>query len=340
MTTGPPDAPRRAAVMLRRQSDARVIDYVGVQPHLSKYQMEDAKECFLFHSVPSMPRPGSMNLSDMKRSSSRGLLSSLDSGIVPTPVDIHANRTISLSEVRQAVMDLGYFPTAEEVVEMHAMLSEENSDTADLDEFLEMVKTLALAKLTDDHIEELAVVYKSYCDDKGQLWRRDLSKLLENMGHPEDEVEIEYMMHEWDVDNSGHLDFDAFVSMIAVVLKKEELDEIVERDFLEIAEGHRDRLPLSPRSKLATTWPQDPEITAESLIRRFAQLGHPVGRDIAREMIFDATGVAQGRVSLDDLINSIEIIGRDEVIADEVCDLSDAQSARVAVLKARACRAI
>ena len=41
-------------------------------------------------------------------------------------------------------------------------------------------------------------------------------------------------MREWDVHQRGFLDFDAFLSVVATFLKREELDERIEQDFLKL----------------------------------------------------------------------------------------------------------
>ena len=43
------------------------------------------------------------------------------------------------------------------------------------------------------------------------------------------QVELEVLLRDWDVEGRGHLVFDAFVSIVAHVMKEEELDEQIER---------------------------------------------------------------------------------------------------------------
>jgi len=40
-----------------------------------------------------------------------------------------------------------------------------------------------------------------------------------SLGHPEDEVELEKLMHDWDIKGQGSLDFDAFISIVSSTLK-------------------------------------------------------------------------------------------------------------------------
>ena len=80
------------------------------------------------------------------------------------------------------------------------------------------------------HGPPTAVLPPVFTDSSSSSWSlEDLSHLMRALGHPEDEVELNYLMVEWDVSGDGALDFDAFLSMISAFLKKEELDEQVPR---------------------------------------------------------------------------------------------------------------
>ena len=78
-------------------------------------------------------------------------------------------------------------------------------------------------------------MYKSlFGEEETGLSREDLAALMLGLGHPEDEIELESIFREWDIDHRGYLDFDAFLSLIATFLKREELDEMMENDFLDL----------------------------------------------------------------------------------------------------------
>lgn len=51
------------------------------------------------------------------------------------------------------------------------------------------------------------------------------------LGHPEDEVELDTLMLDWDIKGQGLLDFDAFVSIVSTTLKAEEVQVQIEDDF-------------------------------------------------------------------------------------------------------------
>merc|ERR1712216_836666 len=88
-------------------------------------------------------------------------------------------------------------------------------------------------------IAALRKMYESHAQDTAhgrKLDRVGLKQLMERLGHPDDELEIEHIIKEWGRQKhqteAGFIEFDAFVSMLATSLKKEQLDERVEHDFL------------------------------------------------------------------------------------------------------------
>ena len=267
-----------------------------VQPHLSKQLHDDAVECFRYHA--RIERGGRRKSVSYSPSSS--------------PAHAPAAR-ISLGELQKAVMDLGFFPTRDELRKMHESIGHASAKI-DREEFLEVVKVLALARLSENQMNALREIYFAHCDEQGNLWRDDLRALMVSIGHPEDEVELEATMHEWDVQHRGYLDFDAFISMISFTLKKEELDEMVEEDFLKLSNRVADfgSLELATRGAPMTS---EPQITADSLVRALEDMGigASVDLDLIEEMIFDADFDGAGFVSLDDLISTIAIIGRKEI---------------------------
>ncbi len=232
------------------------------------------------------------------------------------------HRRISLDELQRAVMDLGLFPTAAEVRAMHATLgphghtraeSKAFEDGADLDEFLEMVTVLSLKRVSKENIVRLHTLFVAHADKETgtKLSRKGLSDLMVTLNHPEDEVELEFLMKEWDLDAVGYLDFDAFVSIVSHVLKSEELDELVERDFL-----HLCGQDVGSDTSTIMSSPEKIAVTAADVVRTARRLGVMVDQDLAEEMIFDADESGTGKLSLDSLIACIEAVGIDEEIVD------------------------
>ena len=229
----------------------------------------------------------------------------------------------------------------------------------DLDEFLKMIEILTLAPLSQGHVRNLRQMFDEHsertrsiaCDAGRALHREGLRNLMSALGHPEDEVELEFIMREWDVHQRGFLDFDAFLSVVATFLKREELDESVEQDFLKLCGinpdssahtgmimaqstktlGHfRDRV-RSPtvckkgkgawaswrRLKYVAAW-HTHGVGVDNLMDAFKlhwPNKHNLTREIAEEMIFDAN-LEPGKnalVTLDELITCLEMVTMQEI---------------------------
>lgn len=235
------------------------------------------------------------------------------------------HRRLSLEELQRAVMDLGFFPSAAEVRQMHETLgphheirvdSNDFGAGVDLDEFLEMITVLSLKRMTERELYGLHALFLEHADVKNngvqdgmQLSREALGKLMKSLNHPEDEVELEFLMHEWDLEGRGFLDFDAFVSIVSHVLKSEELDEHIERDFLTLCGEMDVNHPSASQQRCA--------VVAGDIVRRARALGVVVDHRLAEEMIFDADEDGTGKISLDELILTLETVHIAENVDDK-----------------------
>ena len=252
-------------------------------------------------------------------------LSSPRNGPPESPVARHelklgnSHRRLSLEELQRAVMDLGFFPSAGEVRQMHETLgphhqqrvdSSEFGDGVDLDEFLEMITVLSLKRMTQKQLHGLHDLFVQHADaDSGtQLSKEALGKLMKSLNHPEDEVELEFLMREWDLVGRGYLDFDAFVSIVSHVLKSEELDEQLEQDFLRVC-GESDVNASSTQHKRCV-------IVAADIVKLAKEIGIHIDDEIAEEMVFDADEDQSKKISLDELIATLETVHIDETIDD------------------------
>ena len=223
-------------------------------------------------------------------------------------------RRISLEELQRAVMDLGLFPTALEIRQMHDTLGPNKldrvqgpskfEDGADVEEFLRMVTVLSVKEMGSSTINQLHNLFVGHADEEQRLWRDDLSNLMKTLNHPEDELELEFLMKEWDMKEEGYLNFDAFVSIVAHVLKSEELDEQLEKDFLTFCGEVDVEHPSLQQMHSA--------ITSTDVVRVAWSRGVLVDNQLAEEMVFDADETGTGKLSLDDLIACIETVGANE----------------------------
>jgi len=235
-------------------------------------------------------------------------------------------RRIKINELQKAVMDLGFFPTVEEIQKMHETLgptsmqrisSSEHEHGADIQEFIKMIEVLSFAEITQQQRSLLYNLFKKHCDNDYHLSREGLASLMQELGHPENELELEMLMHEWDCTQQGYLDFGDFISIVAQVIKTEELDAKVEHDFLTVCGKRVDEIANNRKDLLKSI---NTHITAEDLIRvsreqgKSLEPGLSINPEIAEEMIFDASETNGRTVSLNELITTIETVYREESV--------------------------
>jgi Ca2+-binding EF-hand superfamily protein len=304
----------------------------STKPHLSKVQESEARKWFNFH------------LEDERSDIYKNI------NIPHTVGDMHPvatkeqqdqtetrRDTIRLITCQKAIMDLGIFPTINEVRNMHTLLGTKveildeeghhtgrfkQTITVDVNEFLLMIASLTLAELDHAAIISLHEMFEEFAEmHKGQpmLSKESLSKLMDRLQHHEDEIELNCIMNEWDVDHDHHLTFDAFVSIVSTHIKLEALDQELEKDFLRLC-----GLSHEEQSRLTSTEFELLAITKQELVNGIKEYGGQRGigigwkpqftENIATEMIYDADiDMVDNRVTFDELITCLEMIGPHEL---------------------------
>lgn len=206
---------------------------------------------------------------------------------------------------------------------MQRISGSEHEHGANVQEFINMIELLSFAEITQKQRGQLYKLFIKHCDQEYHLRREGLASLMQELGHPENEVQLEMLMHEWDCNQQGWLDFGDFVSIVAKVIKSEELDAKVEHDFLTICGKRVDEIATNRRDLLKST---STRITAEDLQRVSREHGNSldtglsINPEIAEEMIFDASETSGRIVSLNELITTIETVYRDESLPSKKSD--------------------
>eukprot|EP00495_Collosphaeridae_sp_1-RS-2012_P006719 TRINITY_DN6337_c0_g1_i1.p1 TRINITY_DN6337_c0_g1~~TRINITY_DN6337_c0_g1_i1.p1 ORF type:complete len:245 (-),score=44.36 TRINITY_DN6337_c0_g1_i1:2-736(-) len=224
------------------------------RPHLSRPMQKDVMDCFMYHSAAAdediLPAKGKRALGRAQffsSASNREFIDPFDqnrsgaggynrSGAGSFNMDRNSlsgklgERRIKIKELQKAVMDLGFFPTVEEIHKMHETLGptsmqrisgSEHEHGADIQEFIKMIEVLSFAEITHPQRSLLHNLFKKHCDNDYHLWREGLASLMQELGHPENELELEMLMHEWDCNQQGYLDFGDFMSIVSQVIKAE-----------------------------------------------------------------------------------------------------------------------
>jgi len=297
---------------------------VNISPHLSRPMEQNVVDCFVRYSEPAD------QCKDSEKVSEKNQPVSVNHNFVTHPIapktsrksELSAtisrlgDRRIKIKQLQTAVMDLGFFPTRDEIELMHKTLgssvmqrisSKEHEHGASIKEFLSMIEVLSFAELSGEQCQVLHTFFRRYCDKGKNLHREGLSSLMRTLGRPADELEIQLFMHEWDVDQRGYLDFSAFISIIAHVIKAEELETKVKQDFLQLCGKEVSESITENSLKSNCSY-----ITAEDLICVWRERDMPIDPEIAEEMIFDASEYGNKKVLLEDLINTIETVYENE----------------------------
>ena len=137
-------------------------------------------------------------------------------------------------------------------------------------------------------------------DLKGKVLDIDgLGALMEEFGHPEERVRLRRLIAEWSTTGSAHVgravDFPAFCSMLANILKLEQLDEQVEKDWSKFVGDGGDLLTSLVRA---------------SDIRREVPF---ISVQEAREMIYEADSENRGGITFADLLDTLTTVWDSEV---------------------------
>lgn len=304
-------------------------DFMQYDIHLCKHDIEDARRCFYYHAEhkDGASDSASVNSNEDERK-----------GFVPAELGVHSMAKhkgaaarefmsgpmaylrekqslgddaleIDLLELEKVVMDLGLFPSHEEITDMHRVLGH-GSDTVSMEEFMRMIELMKLAPIGHDAKKKLYSMYISAAEPDKGLPKEGLADLITQLGgdiHDQDKEEaFSHIMADWDVHHTGYLTFDAFMSIFSMFLKKQETEVEFMNDFKRfcpkfIAETDLDD---ADNSQL---------VQADNIMDVFFGLQLPMTKEIAEEMVFDADLDHNDGVSYDDLICAISTIGINEV---------------------------
>jgi sulfate permease, SulP family len=283
------------------QENEKSAEWGECNPHLSQMQEKKAKKWFEFH------------LNDQSEAV-------FDANLKSPSANLKSDGRISLGLTQKAIMDLGIFPTIQEVRNLHTLLSEEKpqnkkSEKIGIDMFLKMVEKLTLANLKEVEIASLHKIFKQYAlekDGKKVLTKKALQELMKDLGHEEDDSELDCIMNEWDVNREGNISFEALVSVVATYLHLEKLDSEMEVDFGKLCNCKE---PVSMNPEELAKQVITKEALIESVQRYGGRHGITVNEQLAEEMIFDADiELVDHKVTFDELITTLEMIGPEEIV--------------------------
>ena len=121
--------------------------------------------------------------------------------------------TISNDEIGKVMQGLGESPTPERIDELIREIDYDDDGEVDFDEFVcLMIKTLNEA---DKAEEELVMVFNSFDKDgDGEIKPADLQLTFNELGYDCDQDEARDMLHFFDKDQDGSINFAEFVDLM------------------------------------------------------------------------------------------------------------------------------
>lgn len=107
---------------------------------------------------------------------------------------------------------LGSNPTDDDIQQMIKSVDDNGDGEIDFDEFLILMST---KKKNEDPDKELMDAFKVFdADSSGTISRKELKKLMKQLGQKLSDQELDAMMEEVDTDKSGEIDFEEFKAMM------------------------------------------------------------------------------------------------------------------------------
>jgi Ca2+-binding EF-hand superfamily protein len=127
-------------------------------------------------------------------------------------VCVYLPGSISQDELKGVMKKLGSNPTDDDIQQMIKSVDDNGDGEIDFDEFLILMST---KKKNEDPDKELMDAFKVFdADGSGTISRKELKKLMKQLGQKLSDQELDAMMEEVDTDKSGEIDFEEFKAMM------------------------------------------------------------------------------------------------------------------------------
>lgn len=131
---------------------------------------------------------------------------------IKLPLCVYLSGSISQDELKGVMKKLGSNPTDEDIQQMIKSVDDNGDGEIDFEEFLILMST---KKKNEDPDKELMDAFKVFdADSSGTISRKELKKLMKQLGQKLSDQELDAMMEEIDTDKSGEIDFEEFKAMM------------------------------------------------------------------------------------------------------------------------------
>ena len=129
--------------------------------------------------------------------------------------------SIDKKELKNVLKSFGQTPTDKEIDDLLKGLDSDGSNMLEFDEFVELMKksgklkSMVRKKLTTEQVNILKSEFMKFDDDGDcAIDKQELAKIMESLGQPCTDDELQKLLNELDLDGTNLLEFSEFVDLL------------------------------------------------------------------------------------------------------------------------------
>jgi len=120
---------------------------------------------------------------------------------------------VTMAELREVLAQMGEHPTDEQLHDMISDVDADNNGTIELGEFISMMQRHESDSGAVE--DDIRLAFKAFdLDGNGEIDRNELKKVMEKLGEPLTDKEIDEMIAEADQNGDGLINYEEFSAMM------------------------------------------------------------------------------------------------------------------------------
>lgn len=124
--------------------------------------------------------------------------------------DIENSGKINSGDVRSLLLNMGYNPSNEDIIEFLKLADKTNTGVVSKENFIKALHEKYT--IPQNHLEEIKEAFKTFdMDNDGKISFKDFRNILNHFGENINDEEIDKIFKFIDADNNGLIDFNDFV---------------------------------------------------------------------------------------------------------------------------------
>ena len=124
--------------------------------------------------------------------------------------DIENSGKINSGDVRSLLLNMGYNPSNEDIIEFLKLADKTNTGVVSKENFIKALHEKYT--IPQNHLEEIKEAFKTFdMDNDGKISFKDFRNILNHFGENINDDEIDKIFKFIDADNNGLIDFNDFV---------------------------------------------------------------------------------------------------------------------------------